>query len=186
MTQHAIIEQLYKSKDLDDCIKKTVRQDHQADFKHELILLLYEKPADLILSLYNTSGLTFYVVRIVLNLVNQKRNIYHRTYNDYTVLYDTDKLSAVKVIHEEEDFEHRLKQEDKERAMIYEIENNLDTKFNTFYYRQLIEAVDRYGGIRATARALGIPKSSVHNSIKKVKDHLNKMYNDREAIDGVY
>ena len=186
MTHHAIIERLYNSPDLDDCIKKTVRPDHQKDFKHELILLLYEKPQELILNLYNTSGLTYYVVRIILNLVNQKRNVYHRTYNDSTVTYDTDKVTMVNRQVEPEDFSEREKRELKELALLNEIENNLDDKEKFPYYRELIEAINTHGGIRAASRITGIPKSSIHDTVKKIRQRLNKIYDDPEQIKGIY
>ena len=186
MTVNAIIEKLYKSNDLDNCIRKMVRPDHQADFKHELILLLYDKPQSLILSLYNTSGLTYYVVRIILNLVNQKRNVYHRTYNDYSVLYDTEIVSQVKREHEPVDIEKRLKEEEKEQRLINHIKNGLDEKDKFPYYRELVEAVERYGGIRKASKATGVPRNTISRAIKRVREKLNSIYNDKETIKGIY
>lgn len=183
MTVTEIIEQLYRSKELDDCIRKTVRPDLQSDFKHELILILYDKSPELIQRLHEARQLTFYVVRIILNLVNQSRNIYHQTYINPAVTYDNDKL---KDKHEESEcLEERLKKEEKELEVLNEF-NNLDSTFNTFYYRRLIQEVAKTGGVRAASRATGIPRSSISDSIKKVREHLNKIYNDPEEIDGIY
>jgi len=183
VTVAQIIEQLYRSKDLDECIRKTVRLDLQSDFKHELILILYDKSPELIQRLHEAKQLTFYVVRIILNLVNQSRNIYHKTYINPAITYDNDKLKDKYEI--EENFEERLRKENREVALINEF-NNLDSTFNTFYYRRLIQEVAKTGGVRKASRATGIPRSSISDSIKKVREHLNKIYNDSENIEGIY
>ena len=183
MTVTQIIEQLYRSKDLDDCIRKTVRPDLQSDFKHELILILYDKSPELIQRLHEAKQLTFYVVRIILNLVNQSRNIYHKTYINPAITYDNDKLKDK--YEESENFEERLKKEEKELKILKAFDN-LDSVFNTFYYRRLIQEVAKQGGVRKASRATGIPRSSISDSIKKVREHLNKIYNDSENIEGIY
>ena len=183
MTVAQIIEQLYRSKDLDECIRKTVRLDLQSDFKHELILILYDKSPELIQRLHEAKQLTFYVVRIILNLVNQSRNIYHKTYINPAITYDNDKLKDK--YEESENFEERLKKEEKELKILKAFDN-LDSVFNTFYYRRLIQEVAKTGGVRKASRATGIPRSSISDSIKKVREHLNKIYNDSENIEGIY
>jgi len=183
VTVTQIIEQLYRSKDLDDCIRKTVRPDLQSDFKHELILILYDKSPELIQRLHEAKQLTFYVVRIILNLVNQSRNIYHKTYINPAITYDNDKLKDK--YEESENFEERLKKEEKELKILKAFDN-LDSVFNTFYYRRLIQEVAKQGGVRKASRATGIPRSSISDSIKKVREHLNKIYNDSENIEGIY
>lgn len=185
MTLNAIMEGLYKSCDLDSCIKKTVRQDHQQDFKHELFLLLYEKPHELILSLYNTSGLTYYVVRIVLNLVNQKRNIYHKTYNDYYITYDSAIVEKREQGCEGMTIVERLKDEEKEEKLINHINNNLDEPDKFPYYRELVKQVTIHGGMRAASRATGIDVSVISRSIKKVREKLDSIYNG-EPDGGIY
>jgi hypothetical protein len=174
MTVNAIVETLYKSKELDDCIRKTVRQDHQSDFKHELILLLYEKPHELILSLYNTSGLTYYVVRIILNLVNQNRNRYHRIYNDSKITYDTSAIESMNVSYEGMTMVERMKDEERELRVVAEIKNLDENTTERFpFYQSLVYAVERYGGIRAASRATGIPRSSICDAIKIVRKKLS-------------
>jgi hypothetical protein len=162
-----------------------VRVDHQNDFKHEVILLLYEKPHELILSLYNTSGLTYYVVRIILNLVNQKRNIYHRVYNDFNVTYDTEIVETLKLSCEGITIVQRKRDEEREERLIEHINNNLDEKDKFPYYKRIVDAVEEHGGIRAASRATGIPKSSIAEAIKKVRQKLNFIYNG-ETVEGIY
>lgn len=184
MTVNEIIKELYCSNDLDDCIRKTVRHDHRQDFKQELFLLLYEKPHELLISLYNTSGLTYYVVKIVLNLVNQKRNVYHKKYNDQNITYDSDKL--VHISKEDVCITERMQKEQHEAMLINEINNGLDETFGNPYYRLLVYMVKDHGSMREVSRQTGIPVSSISESIKKVRNHLNKIYNDPQTIEGVY
>jgi len=186
MTASQVIEQIYKSKDLDNCINKLVRKDHREDFKQEIILILLEKPEETILQLHHAAGLTYYVVRIVLNLINQKRNIYHRTYNDTTVTYDTDKVSETLKEPEPVDFEERIKEEEREILMVKEITDGLNINYETFYYRKIVEAVDKHGGVRAAAAATGIPRTTISRAMGKVKEYLNSVYNDPETIKGIY
>lgn len=208
MTRHDIIESLYKSQDLDDCIRKMVRQDLRADFKHEYILKMYEVPEEKLIALYDRKELRFYAVRCLINLVKLKYGVFNRLYNNTKITYDTDKFeingyvndfdesrlnrtlrSKTKDIFEiDEELESRLNEEQKELELIAEI-NRLHEVFPTDteypYYQALIEAVVEHGGMRGASRATGIPKSSISDSIKKVRDHLNSIYNGEE-IKGIY
>lgn len=172
MTATKVLTDLYRSADLDQCITKLVPRDHREDFKQELLLILCEKKDDLILNLYNTSGLTYYVVRVVLNLVNQKRNVYHRIYRDQKVTYDTDKINATVQAAEALDIHERALCEDREAKSVKEILNGLNINRETFYYRKLVEAVDEHGGVRAAAAATGIPRTTISRAMAKVREYL--------------
>lgn len=178
----SIIENLYNSSDLNDCIRKMVRPHHRQDFKQELFLILYEKPHETIISLHKSNGLKYYVVRIILNLVNQKRNVYHKKYNDNSVVYDTEVLNHIS--YDQESFEERDLIEQKEMAMVEEV-NNLDKTFDTPYYRMLVNLVNEHGSQRAVSRLTGIPVSSICEAVKKVRNHLNSIYNG-DPIKGIY
>lgn len=172
MTKSKVIADLYSSRDLDTCITKLVRRDHRDDFKQELILILCEKHEDVIMQLHNSSGLTFYVVRIILNLLNQKRNIYHRTYNDPVVIYDSEKVNNLDDHIDLVSLEERLKWEDREAVLVSEVTNGLNINKETFYYRKIVEAVDEHGGVRAAAEATGIPRTTISRAMAKVREYL--------------
>lgn len=170
MAASVILEQLYSSNDLDDCIRKMVKQHHRQDFKQELFLILYEKPSQLIIDLHKNKGLTYYVVRIILNLVNQKRNIYHKKYSDNTVIYDND--IVYQVPDESYPLEERQSREDRELVLVDHINNQLDDQFKTPYYRMLVHLVNEHGSQRAVSRLTGIPVSSICEAVKRVRNHL--------------
>lgn len=177
MNIDSIVGNLYKSPDLNSCIAKMVKPDHQQDFKQELFLLLYQKPHELLLSLYNSSGLTYYVVRIILNLVNQKRNVYHKTYNDFAVTYDSESMD--RMISEDDNFTERIQDEEKELQLLSEIDS-MDEKLRTPqfretpYYRHLVYLISQHKSQRAVSRLTGIPVSSISESVKRVRKHLIK------------
>lgn len=180
MTVSAIIEQLYKSPDLDNCIRKMVRPDLWQDFKHELILTIYSNiPEQKLCDLHQRNELKFYVVRTIINLVKNKNQVYHRNY-----LLKLTELKNTEQIHLDE-LDKRKKLEDRELEIVGEIDR-LDDRFNTFYYRELVKLIAKHGSMRAAARATGIEVSSISRAIKKVREHLNSIYNDPQTIEGIY
>lgn len=179
-----ILTELYNSNDLDDCIRKMVKPHHQQDFKQELFLILHEKPSQLIIDLKKNKGLTYYVVRIILNLVNQKRNVYHKKYSDSTVIYDNDIVYQVQ--DESDPIEERKSKEERELVLVDHINNRLDDQFKTPYYRMLVHLVNQHGSQRAVSRLTGIPVSSISEAVKRVRNHLNSIYNEPKEIKGVY
>lgn len=182
MTRHDIMERLYNSADLDECIRKTVRPDHQKDFKHELFLLLYELPSERITGLDSRNELLPYVVTMLCNLARNKNKSYQKKYNvDNKVLYVTEFEKA----DDDDDLSIREQKEIREQQLVEHIRTGLDDPDKFPYYREIVGAVDKYGGIRAASRATGIPKSSLADTIKKVRDKLNSIYNG-EPDAGIY
>jgi len=187
MTYSQVIENLYRSNDLDDCITKLIRQDHRSDFKHDLFLIIYNYRQDFILTLYNTSGLTFFVVRTVLNLVNNRYGEYHKRYNSRQVVSVPD--FEFEAADEPDDLHIRQQAEHHEMTQLSQIDKALTSLDSCFpddrlpYYRSIIEEVVKQGGIRAASRVLNIPKSTIHNYVTKVR---HSIYNDPDTIKGVY
>lgn len=166
-----IISDLYFNKDLDDCIRKVVAEKHREDFKQELFLILLENPERLT-EAHANNKLVYYIVRIVLNLCHRTRNPIYKRYFDKRVVYNSEMLDSF-LPCESPDFDERIKKEQKETAMITELEN-LDTHFGTFYYRELVNLVAKDGSMRATGRRLGIPVCSISRAVKKVRNHLTR------------
>ncbi len=171
MPVKAIIEQLYRSTELDDCIARLVKQDHREDFKHELFIILYEKPSETLLALHRTGGLKFYVVRVAMNLARQTRNVFHKKYLSGIVTYDSDQIQNVSA--QDECLESRLIDEKKEQDMISELDK-VDDPDKFPYYKMLLEQVSKHKSMRETARATGIHVSTISRSIKKIREHLHE------------
>lgn len=164
-----IISDLYQLKELDDCISKFIRPNHRDDFKQDLFLILYDRRVELT-EAHRKGGERFYVVRIIINLATQKRNIYHKNYLGHeskTLLGCNERF----FIDKPEDIEQRKKEEKDEQKMVEEI-NNLDDTFGTFYFRVLCELVAKHGSMREVSRRTGIDVSVISRSIKKVREYL--------------
>lgn len=183
MTVNEIIERLYISKDLDDCIRKLVRRDHWEDFKQEFILKMYEIPEERLLGLNERNELKFYVVRSLINLVKLKHGIYQKRYLDYNTVYDPDIMPMIQ--DETVEIDQRILDEAKEEQILNEVRYGLDNSFNSPFYRCILEAVDRCGSMREASRVTGIHVSVISRSIKKIREHLNRCYNG-EPDGGVY
>lgn len=184
MTVNAIIEQLYLSTELDDCICKTVRQDHREDFKQELILKIYDIPGKRLRDLWSRNELKYYVVRTIINLVKNKHKSYHKQYLDPSVTYDTDKVDQLNKCEEIECFEERMAFEERELKTLFEIDV-MDERFNTPYYKLLVYLLKDKGSMRAVSRLTGIPVSSISEAVKKIRNHLQVIYNG-EPVAGIY
>ena len=174
MTVNEIIEEIYISKDFDDCIRKTVIPEHQEDFKQELVLKIYDIPHPKLHELYYRNELKYYIVRIIINLVKNKNKSYHKTYLEKGITYDSDKVDKYNKQEEEENFEERQKYEDWEQDMIREIER-MDESLNTPYYKLLVYLIKEQGSMRAVSRLTGIPVSSISEAVKRVRNHLNNL-----------
>lgn len=150
---------------MSDCIHKFIPIQDQDDFKQELFVILLEKDHALIRRLHDNNELIFYTVRIIINLRSQKKNVYHKKYKQHVEELDHD---PAELPEEEGD---RIHQEALELRMVEEV-SRLDEKFGTFFYRELVEAVNRHGSMREASAKTGIPLSTISRAIKKVREHL--------------
>lgn len=174
MTHCEIISQLYQSQDLDDCITKIVKQKYREDFRQELFVIILDMPEDKIVQLYNNSVLKYFVVRICLNLVRQKRNIYHKKYLIHEH-HNVDYAWEETLVTDSIDLTDRIIEEKKEQDMCNHIESNLEGVFGTHYYKSLVKLIAEKGSMREVSRQTGIHISSISKAVKKVREHLQSL-----------
>lgn len=169
-----LIEKAYRLKDLDDCIEKVIPSRHRADFKQELFLILLQKDCAHIESLGDK--LNFYIVRIILNLSNWQRGMYQKKYVDPKTVYDTEKIMYSRSPAEVDTMEERVEREDREDQIIKELEEVDGVLGNTNYpfYKNLIRLLAEYGSMSEVSRETGIPKTTIHRSIQRVRDHYKR------------
>lgn len=170
-----IIADLYTNQAIDDCIVKVVDRGPRDDFKQELFLILLEKPAEEIERIDQEGKILYYVVRIILNLIRQERNVYHKTYLEKKIDYDTEKVLYSRSPAEHGTIEERQEREDREDSFLVELEG-IDAKIGNKgypYHQELINLIVKHGGIRETSRQTGIPKTTVARAVHKVRSHLN-------------
>lgn len=169
-----MITDIYNSPEIDECISKLVNAGLRADFKQELFLILCSVPCEKIVSM--NGNLKYFVVRIILNLVRQKRNVFHKTYLDKTVEYNSDLLKYETSSPADVDtMAERHEQEDKEEEIINRIES-IDKELGNLsypYHRAMVELLSKLGSMRAVSYETGIPFSTVQRTFKKIRQQLN-------------
>lgn len=147
---------------------------------------------------YKAKKILFYTVRVILNLVNHKRNIFHKKYIQHSLItkqfiekgeFDKGRSDSrlvefkvnlnkrINICEPCEGIEVRRMIEDKEVKVLNEL-NNLDKSFGTFYYRMLTELVKKSGSMREASRRTGIPVCTISRGIAVVRKHLKKRFND--------
>jgi hypothetical protein len=165
MTQCEIIEELYISRDLDICICKLIRIDHRQDFKHEFILNVYKIPAERLIALHKRNELKFYIVRSLINFAKSFNQYIPNTVDNIPELRQPEPI----------DMDARLEDERTEVRLLSYINNNLDSELNSPFYRCILEAYTKHGGMRKAARATGIHVSVISRSVKKIREHLAEL-----------
>jgi hypothetical protein len=167
MTRQDIISNLYTSKDVDDCIAKMVQAKYRQDFKQELFLIISSVDEILISKLYQEQKIKYYVVRVIINLSRQKRNVFHRKYiipeTHCKLIEDIGEPPA-----EQECFKERQKKEEQEAAMVNRV-HDLDQEMNTPAYRLMALLVAKFGSQQEVSRVTGINQSVISRGLKKVR-----------------
>lgn len=168
------LTELYNSKQLNECIQKFVKPDYRDDFKQELFLILLTKPQAELRDIINQGNIIYYTVLIIINLSRQSKNTFQTTYFDKKIDYDTEKVLYSRSPADFDTIGERQERENKEDQLLRELEG-IDHKIgnkNFPFYETLLRIVAEHGGIREASRRTGLPKSSIYDSVKKVRNHF--------------
>lgn len=160
---------------MNECLAKFVPVKYRDDFKHDLFEILI-KHSDKVIEVYrqDTYGLKnirFYVVRCIISLATQKRNLLQAKY----IKKETDLLQdwhTSDLPDDNTETEKRRYKEDWEDNIINRLKES-ENILSTPYYRLLAEALMINGTAGKVAKATGIPKSSVQQGIKKIRQYLS-------------
>lgn len=160
---------------MNKCLDKFVPTKYLEDFKHDLFENLI-KYSDRVLDAYQydivkLSSLKFYVARCIISMATQKRNMLQSNY----IKKETIELKDIHISEPCEDsfpFEFRQIKEDNEDIIIDRLKDS-ESKLCTPYYRLLGEALMINGTAGKVSKATGIPKSSVQQGIKKIREYLS-------------
>ncbi len=156
VSKNNIIEELYRSKEFNDCIGKMEPEHLRDDLRAEVILILLEKDETELKDIHAKGVLKFYTVRIIINLIQSKTSVFYKRYRqplaELTDRFLSDELT---------DVEERIAREDMgERAM-----NEID---NLYWYNSgILKLYLKHGNYRAIEKDTGIPYSSAYKTIKK-------------------
>jgi len=154
--KNEIVEQLFTSKEFNDCINKMEPDHLRDDLRAEVALILLETDEKKLIEIHQGGGLRFYTVRIIMNLIQSKTSLFYKLYRQQVVEI-TDKYIA----GEDQDFEARAVKEDLEDKAISEIDNLY------WYNGEMVKLYLKYGNYRAIEENTRIPYTSAYKTIQK-------------------
>lgn len=155
-TRNQIIEELYNSREFNDCIGKMEPEHLRDDLKAEVTLILLETEERKLFDIYTAGALKFYTVRIIINLIQSPRSTFYKLYRQKAAEL-TDRFLA----DEEPDIEERAMLEDMQDRAIKEIDNLY------WYNSGIVKLYMKHGNYRAIQEDTGIPYSSAYKTIQK-------------------
>jgi hypothetical protein len=154
--KNEIVEQLFTSKEFNDCINKMEPDHLRDDLRSEVVLILLETDDGKLQEIHRTGGLRYFTVRIIMNLIQSKTSRFYKLYRQQLVEI-TDRYIA----GEEQDFEERAAKEEIEDKAIKEIDNLY------WYNGEMVKLYMKYGNYRAIEENTRIPYTSAYKTIQK-------------------
>lgn len=180
--RNKIVEELFTSKEFNDCIKKMQPVELQDDLRSEVALILLEHK-DLIL-IYQSGGLRYYTVRIIINLIQSKTSPFYKKYRQQHAqiwdgiciedgwLYAKQNIPYVNQFEQEEEINERLQKELKEEKILSII--------NDMYWfdAEMIKLYMELGSYREMQKQTKIPYQSCYDAVQsayaKIRYELRK------------
>jgi hypothetical protein len=171
-TKNQIIEELYRSKEFNECIGKMQPEQLQDDLRSEVMMVLLETDEAKLKGMHERGELKFYTVRVILNMIQSKTSAFYRKYRHLNKMFledpndiarDRQKFQIVAQADPPAvlvDDERVIKELKEERAMV---------AINDLYWydREMIRLYMRLGNYRAIEKDTGIPWESCYSTIKK-------------------
>lgn len=155
-TKNQIIEELYRSKEFNDCIGKMEPEHLRDDLRAEVTLILLETDERKLMEMHDKKVLNFFTARIIINQVFSKTSPFYKRYRQQLPEI-TDRMAA----DEETDFDERATKEDIEERAMSEIDNLY------WYNAGVVKLYMKHGNYRAIEEDTGIPYSSAYKTIQK-------------------
>lgn len=155
MAKNEIIEELYRSKEFNDCINKMEPEHLRDDLRAEVVLILLETEEQRLLAIHAAGALKYYTVRIIINLIQSKTSRFYKLYRQ--------QLNEIndRIAYEETDIEERAAREDIEERALREIDNLY------WYNSGIVKLYMKLGNFRAIEKDTGIPYASAYKTVKK-------------------
>lgn len=154
MDKNGIITELWQSQDLNDALKKMKPVEIQEDLKSELFLIICEIEDSKLVDLYEKKQLKFYIVRIMLNLVQSSKNKFYKNYRNFEEYNEVEKPDIGDEHIEVMDHIEGLYWYQKEILRLYTFEFNKNAK--------------------ELSRQTGIPYMSLIRTLNQTKKELKK------------
>jgi hypothetical protein len=179
MTKNEIIAELFVSDDFNKCIRKMEPANLRDDLKAEVALILCEKDADLIIGLHERKELTYYTVRIIINMIQSKTSPFYKKFRAISLMpissfyfhssdeVDNDSIGTVlQDIHTIHDIPCGY--DDRSDRAIEAIDDLY------WYTKEILKLYGELGTYRAVEEATGIPFESIYKTVQKGCKEIRK------------
>ena len=156
MGRNEILIEFWKSEEVNNAFSKMHPIELQDDLKAEVFLILCEMPETKLIDLYDKKQLRFYLVRIMLNLIQSTDKKFHQKYRNFTEL----------VGYEKKDEEYS---ED-----IIKVNEHIE---NLYWYKQEIFRLYTFEfnkNARELSKNTGIHYMSIIRTLNQIKQELKK------------
>lgn len=172
MTKNQIIEELFKSKNFNDCINKMEPEHIRDDLKGEVLLIVCEWDEEKILNLYNKKELDFYVVRVILNLARSSSSPFAKKFRQPVIEFNQNQHIIIDNI----DLPDRLEKDKKEDFILQVIDEVKQGKEAGLYWYNagILQLYIKHGNYRAIEKETGIPFISCYKNLKKTFAELKR------------
>jgi hypothetical protein len=156
MGRNEILIEFWKSEEVNNAFSKMHPIELQDDLKAEVFLILCEMPEAKLIDLYDKKQLRFYLVRIMLNLIQSTDKKFYQKYRNFTEL----------VGYEKKDEEYN---ED-----IIKVNEHIE---NLYWYKQEIFRLYTFEfnkNARELSKNTGIHYMSIIRTLNQIKQELKK------------
>jgi len=156
MGRNEILIEFWKSEEVNNAFSKMHPIELQDDLKAEVFLILCEMPEAKLIDLYDKKQLRFYLVRIMLNLIQSTDKKFYQKYRNFTEL----------VGYEKKDEEYN---ED-----IINVNEHIE---NLYWYKQEIFRLYTFEfnkNARELSKNTGIHYMSIIRTLNQIKQELKK------------
>ncbi len=187
LTKNQIIAELFVSQEFNHCISRMHPDYLRDDLKAEVAVVLCEMDGSLVRQLHSQQKLTFYIMRVMMNMVKSNSSPFHKKYrqickdanferdtdneentSSYSTLRDIDKIDMLLVNQGHIDMFARMEKEKVEEIVLDEIE-----KLH-WYEHDLLMLYIKVGTYRAVEKETGIPHESVGKTLKSTGRKIRK------------
>jgi hypothetical protein len=162
-----IISEIYQSKAVNELISKIEPKDLQNDLKQEIALELLQMDCEKIKRMYHANELTYYTIRMILNIGTGKNNNFFKKFKQ------KDKINDYLYIQQGKEIPIHLS------ALA---SNILSDKLNSDPYSAheaiIFNKFVELGNLKKVAEYFNIPHLHVFQVVKKTKAELKKALNN--------
>ena len=152
-------------------------EDKASDVVQMTMEAVLKMPKETLQDIYNKDGLLWYVIRIINLNIKSKTSRYYYKYNKYYELIDSNNAAAT---YSPNHYEN--KPEDNERSSTHIRLDAIEELLKDLYWYDRELFLTYYKGsytLDTLSDKTGISRSSIFNTIKRVKDYIKDNINDK-------